>query len=432
MRCLNMPPKIDLPRIGSRAYAFSQSNKGNVARSKRPHKRPRSQLANTPQITLFGSTWAKWKRAWLSFLSKTWKHTLSPSDRQWWEDEAADITWQNHFGVLGVRTGYQWFMHYQFRRFNLDIERYIPFPNHADDFPIQYASPYIPPTLAAPVILYANASGTVQISCKNVDEVGNDVLPVSLFSIYPPNVAPFPHKSNAWFWYNRDDYGDDSHYSYDLAIPFPKIRPGSTGILTHCYGMVSLGGELETDPASPDTGADAGEGDASWTDTSNICNYSASVAQCTIDGSAGEETTDRIHATGYEWEPAIPNEATITDIVADVMCQEINIGGGLTDHACYLLRAGAEEGNNKAEYSWGNDQEFPWDYQSYHWSTADLQTDWTGADLNDPDFGISFAAERTGEVNAPVATIAHVRLTAMFEAPGGWFTAPTTTRFDFL
>ncbi|MCX5920320.1 MAG: hypothetical protein NTW61_03195, partial [Candidatus Melainabacteria bacterium] len=64
-------------------------------------------------------------------------------------------------------------------------------------------------------------------------------------------------------------------------------------------------------------------------------------------------------------------------------------------------------------------------YRTYTWDAAALADEWTGADLNDPSFGLSFAGKRTGEYNTVTAVIAHVQMTASYELVGRIPSNPT-------
>jgi hypothetical protein len=433
MLVLNPFNPADIPGRKKRVIVISNSNHGHVVRSRKGRHQPR-RAAPPSMLTGFGGqTHGKWRRAWFSLLSHRWHSELSQDDRDWWDAQSAVVTYLNYHNIEPVPKGFYAFMWYEARSLDLKFSHYLPFPLFAVDLPTTFDELWAPPTLEPPEIISALPNGFVTVRCLNKTPAGQAVLPVSLISLYPPMTGTAPKKRYAWYWYASSPTGDHTDYFYDLSKVCKRLRSGTRAVLLHCYGNPYDPNAGTTDPTSPTIAADADAGDATWSDPMNICYYDATTADCTIDGTLGQTNSNKIHATAFGWEPPIPDSAEVTGLKAEVMRQEISQGGGLHDLSVRLMKAGVEVGDNKGTQPWGNDQTFPYPYKTYG-SDSDLWGEtWTGADLNDPDFGLSISCHRTGEHNADHATINHAKITAWYTPlPTGWFTELTQTNFTFI
>lgn len=421
MKILNPIPVSALPDIGKRGFTIMGTPKGNIARSKRKHRSPRSDRATYKQILLFNAPWAKWRRTWFAHVAHLWLSALSPTERAWWTSQAAIVPFTNLKGVYGIHRKFEWFMHYQFRRFDTDLSRYMPFPNNSADFPLKYDEPWTPPSLANPVVLYATANGQVQISCKNKTPAGADVLPVSWFTVFPPTPGEWPTRTHPWYWYNRDDYGDDSHFTYDLSTPFPYLRPGTRGALLHAYAQPGTG--LTTTEMDPSIAANIPIiPPVPWSNPDNALTLDNVYSTAALD----DGYTDKLETTGYA--PAIPPTADVKGIQLGVYLRDPNLQCNLAK-ACLTYSGGLESDTLYNSQIWPASR----NYILFGSDTELWGRTWTAAEINANDFGPRFQAGTThGPLAGGTPQVDWMWLYVTYGTKGGWFSQPTTTYFDFL
>ena len=141
MKIVNPIPTYNLRTVHPRSFAVATSEKGNIVRVKHAHHSPRASLPNAAQIALWNQSWVKWRRKWLAYFATLWLQTLTTTDRNRWRTQAAMIPFQNYRNLTSTRNGFQLFIWYQSRWFDLNLSRYIPFPANAADFPHNFALP---------------------------------------------------------------------------------------------------------------------------------------------------------------------------------------------------------------------------------------------------------------------------------------------------
>ena len=155
MRVLSPFKPGDIPGRKKKAYTVSTSNHGHVVRSRRAHHAPRSNIPKDIERVYIRTPWSKWRRLWLAAITDIWKNVMTGSDRAWWIAQRSSVLFPNYKNVLKHGTAFQLFVWYQFRWFDLDLDRYIPFPTNKADFPHRFSPPWAPPTLEAPTIVSA-------------------------------------------------------------------------------------------------------------------------------------------------------------------------------------------------------------------------------------------------------------------------------------
>jgi len=431
MKTRNAISHFDLIGTKPRSYAASSSNKGHVMRSKKAHHSPSKPIPPPAQATLFSTPWSVWRRLWLAKITEIWKTALSPDDYDWWATQAALVPFPNYKNVTAVRSAFQFFVWYQFRRFDLHLDNYLTYPTGAGTFPFVYTPPWTPPTLEAPTVISATSPGEFTLRCLNVTPDGIPVLPLSWFRLYPTATGAIPIGYHPWYWTSRADSGTHSQFTYDLRTPFPKIRQATRCALIHCYGTTALSSPTSTDPTSPTTAADGGGSREPWTAPENICDYNASVASALLGEGSGQNFTNQITATNFAWSPTIPGDAVITGIKVQIMGQSADAGNGTQPNTLQLLKAGVPTGTIIYPPRWNGGQTFPWAYQSFGGLGQLWGTTWTGADWNNPLSGFTFSAKVSGYLDTDTAEIAHAKMTIYFTGPGGWFTTPTITHFEW-
>ena len=431
MKCINAPPKLGLPPLGERAYKVTVSNHGNVLSKKRNKRKRKLARTSTLKIMLGGQTQAQWRRAWFRLLANLWDYTLSAPDKAWWEAEALIVPFKNVRGVLSTGHGRAFFLWYQFRRFDLELNRYMPVPANASDFPFDFSTPWAPPTIAAPSIVSASSNGLLTLRCKNIAPDGTAVLPWACFSVWPPLRKTTPASRRAWFHYSHTDNGDDTDYDYNLHDIFPRMHVWTTATMTYCYGEPST-----VAPAAHSHGVFATAGTISkpgqaWTGAANILDDDATVASATYIGDWWSWNTDWITAQNVTWTPAIPDGTTIVGIKLEFMTDSKGNDHAMRLQHIHLLKNGTPttwyDGGTIVPYN----KTYPWAYTAIGSATAKWYTTWTGADLNDPDFGIKLYMQGYNDLDDGIVEIAHVKITAYYAGSFGWFTAPTETQFVF-
>jgi hypothetical protein len=393
--------------------------------------RPRQPGANALQAAYFGQSWANWRRRWQGYLSHMWKVTLTPTEKEWWDDQAAAATFPNYKNELKTLRGYELFLWYQFRCFDLHNDWYAPYPNSASLFPMKFTPPWSPPTLEEPTIISASSNGNVVIRCLNQTPEGIPLEPHCRWTRNPPVSQTFPKRSNSWFYTSYSEDGDHTEYTYDLSVAFPRIKPGTRAALTHCYGNRKGGPGHDTGYLPPSYAADGGGAYVPWTNPMNVCTYDASVTEARMDVDAGKTTSNALLLTDFEFDPPLPNDAVITAIEADIMAQCADYRFQVQDLTIRLLKDSLPVGENKAQYTWPSDKIFPWTYLPYYGPDTLWGTTWAPADINNPGFGLAITVHTPAAYGLAIAWIAYARIKVWYTIPYGWFTLPTLTQFTF-
>lgn len=431
MKLYLAPPAETLPGLGKRGWSMLSSNHGHVVRSRKGKHQPKSPRPPKVKIMVGGQTWAKWRRSWHGFMATIWRTLLTPTEINWWKAQAALVEFINYKNEPTTATGFEFFMWYQFRCFDLHVDRYIPFPTNGVDFPFVYTPPWDPPTLEPPTVLSAHSNGQVIVRCLNITPDDLSLLPWSCFMKYPPvrsNVSIAhpewtPARSTVrhpWYWSTKSDDGDYSEYFYHLDTIFPKIKPGTRAALMHCYAHPAAE-PGEAGPLYPASGVDGGGPDTPWDYPENICALDTKYA--------GLYTPDvQIFSNqliGTDFNFTIPTDDTVCGIRLRIYPWTSNTT--VWDDTVHLLKASVSHGENKGTHTyWLPLSSYP---HVYGGSTDLWDAEWLPEDINDPGFG-AFHIVRLGPgytaalVNAFQITVWHV-------TPFGWFTETTQTNFTF-
>jgi len=431
MKCVNVPPKLQLPPLGERGYLVATSNHGKVIRTRRS-KRPRKlAVPSAVKIMLGGQTAAQWRRAWWRLLCNFWDYTMAPADKAWWVTQSAIVPFKNSRGIPSTANGKSFYLWYQFRRFDLRLNRYMPFPANAADFPFYFSVPWSPPTIAAPSIVSASHSGLLTLRCKNQAPDTTPVLPWACFSIWPPLRKTTPASRRAWFHYSHTDNGTDTDYNYNLGDIWPKMRVWTTATMTHCYGEPSTVATAAHSHGVFTTSGTVSRGRQPWTGDANILDYSASVATATDTPDYWSWQTDWIKAQGVTWTPAIPDSTPIVGFIVEFMANHKTADFRAYLQHVHLLKAGTPTTWYDTGMYVPLNETFPWAYTPIGSATAKWGTTWTGADLNDALFGIYLYMQAYNDLTDTTVEIAHVKITAYYAGSFGWFTPPAETQFVF-
>lgn len=122
--------------------------------------------------------------------------------------------------------------------------------------------------------------------------------------------------------------------------------------------------------------------------------------------------TDQLQASGFNFN--IPSSASICgiEVAIEKRASNITLLATVSDHDVRLLKAGATTGNNKADPTdWSTTES----YITYGASNDLWGSSWSAADINDPNFGVSFSAGINGLVGVlPIARVNHVQLTVYY------------------
>lgn len=152
---------------------------------------------------------------------------------------------------------------------------------------------------------------------------------------------------------------------------------------------------------------------SAWVNLNDI--LISNFATCPMDpGGPATDHTDLIYATGYGF--TIPANVVVVGVGLAVIHKSLLVVPTIVDQFVQLLKAGVQTGDDKsapglwprgvAIVTYGGSADL--------WSVA-----WLPADINDPNFGIAFAAVNTSPVNANDALVSQLSLTV-------WYTTTPT------
>lgn len=131
---------------------------------------------------------------------------------------------------------------------------------------------------------------------------------------------------------------------------------------------------------------------AGYTNASRVQACDSSFATLAVaQGSNG----GAIQVSGFGF--GIPGGATIVGITAHVTHEDISANGGIKDRTVGLLKAGTLVGTNMASgtaWAQGTPETFTYGGTSNLWGTT-----WTPSDINDSNFGLSFAPKNTDNID---------------------------------
>jgi hypothetical protein len=153
---------------------------------------------------------------------------------------------------------------------------------------------------------------------------------------------------------------------------------------------------------------DYASGTVAWASTGNAYRTDNAYAQVSVDGT----TSEYLYCRNFGF--ALPAGATIQGIVIDVERKSNSTGdGGSRDASVRLVNAaGTVVGNDYATTTLYTTS----DLVEAHGSSGDLWgVSWAVADINDPDFGVVFAATKPSSAGAAhTVTVDHIRITVYY------------------
>ncbi len=423
MKTENAIPKFSKPERGLRGWTSGTTQFGHVARHLTAHHTAGPQDPFLYWHTIYGVKVMNSNRLLRRLLFHTWKDTLSQTNRDNWEAAALTVSIANYKDLLKVPSGYELFTWHHFFNSNLETPSGFPFNWSSITFDLDPPDPYVLPDKPNITGLIDTNPDGFTVSLDNWPTDGDIVCLTSTQRI--ALIQGKAEKSRRFTGRGASGTGTAGS-GYLTAYPLYPWQDPATGT-TFRIGLRyrTPPAPAETDPTSPTTAADAGGPNEPWTDPENICDYNASVATALLGVGSGKNFTNQITATNFEWTPAIPPAATITRIKVEIMGQSADAGNGTQPDKCQLLKAGVPAGEIVYPQPWNGGQTFPWAYQTMVPSTYTWGETWTGADVNDPNFGFQFSAKVTGYLDTDTAQIAHVKMTIYYTAGGRIPSNPT-------
>lgn len=186
--------------------------------------------------------------------------------------------------------------------------------------------------------------------------------------------------------------------------------------LTFDGGFGGAPSSTNVGPNSPSAATVSGIGTA-WANPTNVFSADGVLASCSL---LSGNNSDYLNATGYGF--SIPSNASIVGIVVQALVKA-NSATGLTDFSVMLLKNGTRVG---ADHANGNIWTTILANQTYG-SSGDLWgTTWTPADINDPNFGVAYAAQNINLISTLTASIDYISVKVYYTtpsagaAPTGW------------
>ena len=189
----------------------------------------------------------------------------------------------------------------------------------------------------------------------------------------------------------------------------PATLPPSNGLKV-AFGS-DTGGSL-----SPGTLAnDASIGFTAWSNPGNAAVSDDVYATVTVI-TAGD--SNYLAATNFGF--AIPADATINGIVAEVQKKGTSVSDNVIDLAVRIIKGGAIGSTDKASATAWPDSEA---YSQYG-STSDLWGEtWAYSDINGSTFGVAIAAQ-TASLGGETASVDHIRITVYYTAAAAQSVVP--------
>jgi CSLREA domain-containing protein len=186
-----------------------------------------------------------------------------------------------------------------------------------------------------------------------------------------------------------DPNGNTSEFGPNVAVTYPFVTREPTAS-TDC---------VQVDHAA---------GTAAWTLPGNAYRTDNTYATASVDGT----TSEYLYCRNFGF--ALPAGATIQGIVIDVERKSNSTSnGGSRDASVRLVNAaGTVVGNDNATTTLYTTS----DLVEAHGSSGDLWgVSWAVADINDPDFGVVFAATKPSSAGAAhTVTVDHIRVTVYY------------------
>ena len=339
-----------------------------------------------------------------------WKNDLTAENRANWSAAAATVLIANYRDVLKIPKGFQLFTWHHFFKSCDTWPTSFPFQGALPTLEKDPPSPYTLPNAPHITGLSSSNHDGFRVNLDNWPADGKQLCLTSIQRLSTPG-GKFTrlHKYTGSPASGIGTAGTgylDVHPLY----PWPDPQTGTTfrfGLRYHAHA-----GDPVTGPASPTVAVDAGDGPVVWQNPQNVCDYNATYAKADIQYHLGQTHTNELHASGFNWDPPIPDAAQITGIEAEVMAQCLDYYHRIFDLTVRLMKQGVPVGDNKAYATWPLDKIFPWPYFYYYAPDTLWGETWTGADLNHPGFGLAVAG-RTNQTYAYArAMITHIRVTA--------------------
>jgi len=130
-----------------------------------------------------------------------------------------------------------------------------------------------------------------------------------------------------------------------------------------------------------------------------------------IYGEEDGESSHYLRATHFDF-TGIPAGATIDGIVAEF--EKKSDSGFIDDDHVYIVKAGTEQGTNKALGTWSTTES----YVSYGGATDKWGLTWTQDLINSTDFGVSINCYNGEYDEGDIAYVDHVRITVYYTGVG--------------
>lgn len=163
-------------------------------------------------------------------------------------------------------------------------------------------------------------------------------------------------------------------------------------------------------PQSPTAAANDGGTGIPWNNPTNILSPDGSYASVSLTNVF--PVTEGLQATGFDFS-AIPDGATISGVVVEVLRSCTTTSGSPRDSVIRLLKSSTPSGNNKATgTTWPTT-----DAYATYGGAADLWgTTLTAAEVKNSGFGVAVAAQTSGGKYSTTVRLDHVRITVYYTA----------------
>lgn len=261
-----------------------------------------------------------------------------------------------------------------------------------------------PPTVISRVLIFTTAAGAVFFfttnasnSLANGNMVINDNVTTTLTVDFTDTILA--GGSNATYLFSLIELEPSAGVvSYSTRL----FWWGGRNLVPNFVNL-SFDGGFGGTPASTNSGPNAPTaavndatfiGGTAWTNPGNVFVQDGVAASCAITVAAFN--TQYIKATHFGF--AIPLNATITGIAVIAVVKGSN-SVDLTDNSVRLYRAGVLTGIDHAN---GNTWSTIFANQNYGSSVDLWGAAWTPADINDPNFGVAYAAQNNGSITRSV------------------------------
>lgn len=155
-------------------------------------------------------------------------------------------------------------------------------------------------------------------------------------------------------------------------------------------------------------------GVVNWQNPTNIYTSNNEYSHVNVDGPYDEEEGEISHylrATSFGF--TIPTGATIDGIKVEY--ERKSYEGFVEDDHIYIVKAGTEQGTNKAGVAYWSTTE---SYVSYGGTTDKWGLTWAASQINASNFGVSVNIRNSEEESSDTAYVDHIRITVYYTIVG--------------